>query len=66
VAKLREIGIAPHLIVCRCEKPLEKDLRSKISLFCNVNRSEAVHHGTHAPGGLHTGRSALPAEPSRD
>ena len=36
VAKLREIGIAPHLIVCRCEKPLEKELRSKISLFCNV------------------------------
>lgn len=36
VAKLREIGIAPHLIVCRCEKPLDKDLRAKISLFCNV------------------------------
>ncbi len=36
VAKLREIGIAPHLIVCRCEKPLEKELRQKISLFCNV------------------------------
>src|ERR1700690_2215342 len=36
VAKLREIGITPHLIVCRCEKPLEKELRQKISLFCNV------------------------------
>ncbi len=36
VAKLREIGIAPHLIVCRCEKPLDKELRQKISLFCNV------------------------------
>ena len=36
VAKLREIGIAPHLLVCRCEKPLDKELRQKISLFCNV------------------------------
>jgi len=36
VAKLREIGIAPHIIVCRCEKPLDKELRQKISLYCNV------------------------------
>jgi CTP synthase len=36
VAKLREIGITPHILVCRCEKPLEKELRQKISLFCNV------------------------------
>ncbi|HKI69284.1 MAG TPA: CTP synthase, partial [Verrucomicrobiae bacterium] len=36
VAKLREIGIAPHLIVCRCEKPLNKEVREKISLFCNI------------------------------
>src|SRR5512136_2719196 len=36
VAKLREIGIAPHIIVCRCEQPLTKELRQKISLFCNV------------------------------
>ena len=36
VAKLREIGIAPHILVCRCERPLDKDLRQKISLFCNV------------------------------
>ncbi|MBL6764414.1 MAG: CTP synthase [Verrucomicrobiae bacterium] len=36
VAKLREIGIAPHVLVCRCEYPLDKELRRKISLFCNV------------------------------
>jgi CTP synthase len=36
VAKLREIGITPHIIVCRCEQPLNKELRQKISLFCNV------------------------------
>jgi CTP synthase len=36
IAKLREIGIPPHIVVCRCEKPLDKELRQKISLFCNV------------------------------
>jgi CTP synthase len=36
VAKLREIGIQPHIIACRCEQPLDKDVRQKISLFCNV------------------------------
>jgi CTP synthase len=36
VAKLREIGIAPQILVCRCERPLNKELRQKISLFCNV------------------------------
>ena len=41
VAKLREIGIAPHILVCRCEKPLEKDVREKISHFRNVP-NEAV------------------------
>jgi CTP synthase len=36
VAKLREIGIAPHIVVCRCERPLDKEVRQKISMFCNV------------------------------
>jgi CTP synthase len=36
VAKLREIGIAPHILICRCEQPLNKELRQKISMFCNV------------------------------
>ncbi len=36
VAKLREIGITPHIVICRCERPLNKELRQKISLFCNV------------------------------
>src|SRR5690242_6844866 len=36
VAKLREIGIAPHVLVCRSEFPLDKEVRQKISMFCNV------------------------------
>jgi len=36
VAKLREIGIQPHLLVCRCERPLTLEMREKLSMFCNV------------------------------
>jgi CTP synthase len=36
VAKLREIGIQPHILVCRCDHPLMAELREKLSLFCNV------------------------------
>ena len=36
VAKLREIGIAPHVLVCRTEHPINKDLRQKLAMFCNV------------------------------
>jgi CTP synthase len=36
VAKLREIGIQPQLLICRSEKPLGQDVRQKISMFCNV------------------------------
>jgi CTP synthase len=36
VAKLREIGITPHILVCRCDRALDKELRQKISLYCNV------------------------------
>ncbi len=36
VAKLREIGIEPDVIICRTEFPLTKEMKRKISLFCNV------------------------------
>ena len=36
VAKLREIGIQPDILVCRSEKPISNELRKKLSLFCNV------------------------------
>ena len=36
VAKLREIGIQPHILVCRCDHSLDASLRDKLSMFCNV------------------------------
>lgn len=41
VQDLREIGIIPDLILCRCEQPLSDEIKAKISLFCNVPQ-EAV------------------------
>lgn len=42
IAKLREIGIAPHIILCRTEQPLELDVREKISLFGNVPIEDVI------------------------
>jgi CTP synthase len=36
VARLREIGIQPDVLVCRTEKTMGRELRQKLSLFCNV------------------------------
>ncbi|MBS4168310.1 CTP synthase [Parachlamydia sp. AcF125] len=36
VQVLREIGLFPDIILCRCENPLEQEVKEKISLFCNV------------------------------
>jgi CTP synthase len=42
VGKLREIGIMPHVLVCRCEKPMTAEMRRKISLFCNVRPEDVI------------------------
>jgi CTP synthase len=36
IAKLREIGLHPQVLVCRTEHPLGEDVRHKLSVFCNV------------------------------
>jgi CTP synthase len=36
VKALREIGIQPDILLCRTENFLSDDIKSKISLFCNV------------------------------
>jgi CTP synthase len=41
IAKLREIGISPGIVLCRTEMRLDQDVKDKISLFCNVE-PEAV------------------------
>jgi CTP synthase len=36
VQKLREIGIQPDILLCRSEQELDRDVKAKIALFCNV------------------------------
>lgn len=38
VGELRRIGISPDMIICRCEKPLDKDLKLKIAISCGVEK----------------------------
>ncbi|HEY0544937.1 MAG TPA: CTP synthase [Pyrinomonadaceae bacterium] len=42
VRELREIGIAPDILLCRTDRPLSRDLRGKIALFCNVKESAVI------------------------
>jgi CTP synthase len=36
VKELRELGIQPDILLCRCERPLAPDVKEKIALFCDV------------------------------
>ena len=41
VKDLREIGIQPDILLCRCDREIPRDMKAKIALFCNV-KEEAV------------------------
>ena len=42
VAKLREIGIQPDVLICRTEQPINDEIREKISLFCSVPKKAVI------------------------
>ncbi len=42
VKELRSIGIQPDILLCRTDRYLSKDIKSKISLFCNVGVDAVV------------------------
>ena len=48
VMKLREIGLAPDMILCRSEHSIEQSVRDKIALFCNV-KADHVIEGRDVP-----------------
>jgi len=41
VRELREIGIQPDIIICRCQSKLSEEVKNKISLFCDI-KYEAI------------------------
>jgi CTP synthase len=42
VAKLREIGLQPQVLICRTDRPLDLDLRRKLSMFCSVSEKAVI------------------------
>ncbi len=42
VSELRGIGVQPDVIVCRSDYPVEKAIRDKIALFCDVEPEAVV------------------------
>ena len=42
VKELQKNGIQPDILVCRTEKPITKEIRKKIALFCNVEVSSVI------------------------
>ncbi len=42
VRELRAIGIQPDILLCRADRPLPRDLKSKIALFCNVDERAVI------------------------
>ena len=42
VKELREIGIQPDILLCRCERDLPHDMKAKIALFCNVEEKDVI------------------------
>jgi CTP synthase len=42
VKDLREIGIAVDILLCRSDRTLSRDIRSKIALFCNVREAAVI------------------------
>jgi CTP synthase len=42
VKELRAIGIQPDILLCRSERPLPKDMKEKIALFCDVDADAVI------------------------
>ncbi len=42
VKELRSIGIQPDVLLCRTDRDLPRDIKSKIALFCNVSEDAVI------------------------
>lgn len=42
VKELRSIGIAPDVLLVRCDRPIPEGEKKKLSLFCNVRESAVI------------------------
>ncbi len=44
VKELRSIGIQPDVIICRAERPISREVREKIALFCDIAPEAVVQN----------------------
>ncbi len=42
VKELREIGIQPDIVICRSQAKLSKEVKNKISLFCDIKKEGII------------------------
>ncbi len=42
VKELQSIGIQPNIILCRSDRPIPRDMKRKIALFCNVEENTVI------------------------
>ena len=42
VRDLRSIGIQPDILLCRTDRTLDRDIKSKIALFCDVDQEAVI------------------------
>ena len=46
VKELQGLGIAPNIIICRCDRPVTEEVKHKISLFCNIKKDCVIENST--------------------
>jgi len=42
VKELQSIGIQPNILVCRSDRPIPREMKRKIALFCNVDENAVI------------------------
>ena len=42
VKEMLSIGIQPDILLCRSDRAVPREMRSKIALFCNVEESAVI------------------------
>ena len=42
VKELQSIGIQPNIILCRSDRPIPREMKRKIALFCNVEENAVI------------------------
>ena len=44
VKDLMSLGIKPDVLVCRTERPMQDEMRTKLAMFCNVDKSCVIEN----------------------